>query len=108
MEIERLDEKLPERLKNTEIQEILRKGKVKRGKNLTIFYIKGEGKVAFAVKREVKKACKRNRIKRLLKEAYRKNKIHFKNYNVVLIGYKDILKYKSYDVEKELLKTWLG
>ncbi len=106
MEVNSLDEKLPERLKKDEIDKIFKEGKFKKGKILTILYRKGEGKVAFTCKRENLKAHERNRIKRLLREAYRKNKVLFKGFDVVLIGNKDMLKYKSFDVERELLETW--
>ena len=106
MEINSLDQKLPRRLKKDEIQELFRTGIFKKGKILTILYKKGKGKVAFTCKKENLKAHDRNRIKRLLREAYRKNKTLFKDFDVVLIGNKNMLKYKSFDVERELIKTW--
>jgi len=106
METNPLDERLPERLKREEIKELFRGGTFRRGKVLTILYKKGRGKVAFTIKRGKLKAHERNRIKRLLREAYRKNKILFKGFDVVLIGNKNMLKYKSFEVEKELIKTW--
>lgn len=106
MEIDTLNFKLPERLKRDEINEIFKEGEFKKGKILTIIYRNGKGRVAFTVKREKLKAHDRNRIKRLLREVYRRNKTLFKEYDIVIIGKSEILNSDIKEVEMELKEIW--
>ncbi len=60
---------------STRFREILEKGKVTRGRYLTVFCKSGERrKVGFALKRDLKGAVRRNKVKRRLREIYRKEK----------------------------------
>ncbi|MEO0279327.1 MAG: ribonuclease P protein component [candidate division WOR-3 bacterium] len=106
METFAINFKLPERLKKEEINEIFQKGEFKKGKMLLVFYRKGKGKVAFTVKKEKLKAHDRNRIKRLLREVFRRNKLLFKGYDVVIIGKSEILNSKFTELEKEIKEIW--
>lgn len=56
-----------------------------------------ERKVLFAVERGIKKAVVRNRIKRILREYYRKNKDKFKTGIWIFIGKKKIYEIKSHE-----------
>ncbi len=55
-----------------------------------------ERKVLFAVERGIKKAVVRNRIKRILREYYRRNKHRFKTGIWILIGKRKIYEIKSH------------
>ncbi len=63
----------------------------------------GERKVLFAVERRVKGAVKRNRIKRLLREFYRKNKEKFQVGIWIFIGREALLKIKSHQIDFNLI-----
>ncbi|MEN3046294.1 MAG: ribonuclease P protein component [Candidatus Hydrothermales bacterium] len=106
METNSLDYKLPKRLKKDEIKEVFESGEFKRGNMITLVYKKGEGKVAFTSKKENLKAHDRNRIKRILREIFRKNRHLFKGFDVVLIGNSKILNTHINEVEKELRELW--
>lgn len=57
---------------------ILQEGKKFKGKVITVFFIEtGEKKVGFLVSRRYKKAVQRNKIKRRMREVYRKTKDFF-------------------------------
>ncbi|MEN3043997.1 MAG: ribonuclease P protein component [Candidatus Hydrothermales bacterium] len=106
MEINGIDYKLPQRLKKDEIRDIFETGEFKKGKMILVAYKKGQGKVAFSSKRKKLKAHDRNRIKRILREIFRRNKLLFKGYDVVLIGNSKILNTHINDIEKELVELW--
>jgi len=58
--------------------EIFQKGKKVRGRSVTLFYISyKESQMGIAVSRRYKKAVERNRIKRYIREIYRRNKTWF-------------------------------
>jgi ribonuclease P protein component len=63
----------------------------------------GERKVLFAVERKVKGAVKRNRIKRLLREFYRKNKDKFQVGIWIFIGREALLRIKSHEINFPLI-----
>lgn len=62
-----------------------------------------ERKVMFAVERKVKGAVKRNRIKRLLREFYRKNKHRFHVGIWIFIGRAPLLSLKSHKIDLSLI-----
>lgn len=58
--------------------EIFQKGEKIRGRYVTLFFVSSEdSKMGVAVSRKYKKAVTRNRIKRYIREIYRKNKVWF-------------------------------
>jgi len=67
---------------------VLKNGKKNLGSFIFIFYLLStEKKIGFAVSKKVKKAVKRNRLKRLLREIYRLNQDLFPdNYHYVLLA----------------------
>ncbi|MFQ6618896.1 MAG: ribonuclease P protein component [Fidelibacterota bacterium] len=81
-------------LKKTEIlrgfrsfTHVIKNGKCLKSDQFSIYWIKSDSKKAgFAVSKKVGKAVKRNRIRRILKEAYRNIKYKFPdNYSYVFI-----------------------
>ncbi|MEO0225449.1 MAG: ribonuclease P protein component [candidate division WOR-3 bacterium] len=74
-----------ERLKlKNEIQQVFDRGMKVRYNRITLFYLVAEKrKAAFFVSSKIKNAVDRNRIKRILREAYRLNKSLFGNYHLV-------------------------
>lgn len=60
-----------------------------------------ERKFGVAVSRSVKNKVKKNRLKRFVREAYRKNKHLYRGINVFLVRREDV---KYIDVEKEVIK----
>lgn len=84
-----------------EIEELKKKGKVMGNEYLTIIYLKKDKrKVLFSCEKSIKKATKRNKLKRRLREIYRTNKEFFKdNYYFWLIG-----KEKALNLNFSLLK----
>ncbi len=60
------------------VEGVLSRGKRFAGRYVHLFYLPAEEKkVAFLAARKYRKAVQRNRIKRLLREVYRKNKVLF-------------------------------
>jgi|Deesub1362B_J571_1020462.scaffolds.fasta_scaffold02220_2 ribonuclease P protein component len=69
------------------IERVFREGKKVNGKLVSVFYLPNpEKKVAFVASRQYRKAVKRNRVKRLLREIYRKNKDLFPDGHWILYG----------------------
>jgi ribonuclease P protein component len=67
-----------------EIREVLHEGKRLSGKSINIFYILAdEEKFAVVVPKRIGNAVKRNRMKRLAREIYRKNPVWFQNMKVI-------------------------
>ena len=90
-------------LKSKRIKEVLKEGKVLKAKNFMFLYLPSNDenlKFAFIVSKKVsKKAVKRNRVKRILKEALRlllkENENWLTNpFDIVIIGNKTLLKKK--------------
>ncbi len=79
---------------------VFKEGKFFKGNNLVFYYIDSEGRrFGVAISKSIKKKVERNRLKRLVREVYRKNKELFKGINVFLVK-KEGISYK--EVEEEL------
>jgi ribonuclease P protein component len=64
-----------ERLEKSEFKKVFSKGRRFRDGVLTVYILKGEErKAGFVVRRAVRSAVNRNRLKRLLREIFRRNK----------------------------------
>ena len=90
-------------LKSKRIKEVLKEGKVLKSKNFMFLYLPSNEnslRFAFIVSKKIsKRAVKRNRVKRILKEALRlllkkKQSWTDKSYDIVIIANKTLLKKK--------------
>ncbi len=83
-----IDQRLPKNeiiKKNSEFKTILTQGRQWEGKYINIFILEAkEKKAGFLVPKKVGNAVTRNRIKRLMRETYRKNRQNIKDLHVVL------------------------
>lgn len=81
--------------KNYEFQKVLKHGKWYSSENLSVYVARNnhcENKLGIAISKKVAKSVKRNRIKRLIREAYRLNEKNMqKGYNIVIIVKKNII-----------------
>ena len=69
------------------VEQVLSRGKRITGKYVNLFFLPdSERKVAFLAARKYRKAVQRNRIKRLLREVYRKHKFLFASGKWILYG----------------------
>jgi len=96
--------------KNYEFKIVLEKGKYYSGKNIEAFYIKNNldrNKIGIAISSKFAKAVKRNYLKRLIRESYRKNKekLEVGNSIVFLIKKKANIQEISFDkIEQDMIK----
>lgn len=76
-----------------DITALFQAGRFVRGRWFDLVYSTGDRRqVAFAVTQKVKNAVQRNRIKRLMREAYRLEKSRFReDVQFILIGHENIL-----------------
>ncbi len=71
-----------------EIRDLLSEGRrVACGEFVIIYKPDNETKVGFFASRKIRSAVKRNRVKRILREAYRMNKEIFKGLKVIFYAY---------------------
>ena len=90
---------------SSEIKQVLRHGKLYRDKYFDVRLVDSyKTQVAFLVHRKVGNAVRRNRMKRLFREAYRLNKMRFENYKTVFIIklFRDDFRY-FYDAFKKII-----
>ena len=100
-----LSQKLPKECimkKNDAFREVIEKGRVWRGKWITIFFMKSDkAAVGFSVPKKFGKAVARNRAKRLMREVYRKNRHVLSSHRMVWIPKEDggTLKYRNLETD---------
>ena len=87
-------EGFPKRIRikrDKEFEEVVKKGEKKVGFRVVIYRLRENGsslKFGIRVGKNIRKAVKRNRIKRILREILRKNKEKFSSQEKILIIYK--------------------
>ncbi|MEO0088775.1 MAG: ribonuclease P protein component [candidate division WOR-3 bacterium] len=88
-----------------EIAELKKEGKAVSNEFLTLIYLKKDKrKVLFSCEKSIKKAVKRNKLKRRLREIYRTNKEHFKdNYYFWIMGKEKALELSYNELKEKLL-----
>jgi ribonuclease P protein component len=90
--------------RSQDISAIFQNGRFQRGRCFDVAFINGTARqVAFAATRRIRTAVERNRIKRLLREAYRLEKENFHTpTQLVLIGHENILQAHLDDLRSEM------
>ncbi len=90
----------------SQFREVFKKGRILRGKYLTLFYRKGrERKIGFVLKRDLKGAVKRNKVKRRLREIYRKEKRRIDpRVEIIVLTDKRTEKVDYHQVKEDLLR----
>lgn len=102
--------KREERLhKHFQIERVYKEGRVFSGRIIRLVMLANglpRKRVGFAVsKKRVRLSTHRNRVKRLLREAYRHNKYRIKQgFDIVLVAHKTPPDLKLQEIEKELLR----
>jgi ribonuclease P protein component len=90
---------------------VFRSGKRTGGGGLTVLTIEnsvGHPRLGLAVaKKHLKLACHRNRLKRIIREAFRQNQSAFANLDIVVLSRADIKKRDSDEIRAALDKHWL-
>ena len=90
--------------KKKDIQTLFQNGKKHFGKHLRLYFLKAENRaVAFLVPKKAGHAVKRNRIRRLMREAYRLHKQEVGNIHILLIANPMIEKPTFQNIENDFL-----
>ena len=100
------DEKLPKReviKKQDDFRNILQNGKRWHGSCLRFFFLKAEERrIGFAVSKRFGKAVYRNKVKRLMREGYRRNKNSIGSFMMIMMPHAGINQIDYYCIEKDI------
>ena len=99
------DQRLPKKeiiRKRKEFSEIFQQGEHWRGKYLNFFFAESESRqIGFTVPKKLGKAVQRNRIKRLLREVYRRHRHEIGTYKIVVLARREAVGITLWDVEED-------
>lgn len=89
---------------NKDFKEVYSQGKSVANKDLVLFFLKKESsrtRIGISVSRKIGPAVVRNRIRRLIREVFRRNETEIKEgYDIVIIARQPIKEKSFHDVEK--------
>lgn len=92
--------------RNDEFKKVFLEGKRIESNNLTFFFLRNGYKfnrLGVVVKKEIGKAVVRNKIKRRIREAYRRiNEKLFQGYDIIIIAKKNIVELDCFEIYNEL------
>ncbi len=100
-----IDQRLPKNeiiKKHNDFKKILDQGNQWSGKYIKCFFCKAQNrKVGFMIAKNIGKAVTRNRIKRLMRESYRKNRQTIKNYHILICAKNQSVTAKYEDIYED-------
>ena len=90
---------------------VFRSGKRLRGGGLTVITVDnsvGHPRLGLAIaKKPLKLACHRNRLKRVIRDSFRRNQSFFSNIDIVVLSRTDIRELDSGQIRASLERHWL-
>lgn len=100
--------KLPKKeiSKKAEIQEVMREGKTYVSREMVVYVKRGGKSVGFAAGKRYWKAHERNRLKRMMREGYRKIRQELQDVKLVLVARRGMEGLKSQQVEEIMLRMF--
>ena len=94
---------------NYEFNRVYRKGQRRNGEGLCLYWFKRKGRgrrVGFTVSRKLRGAVKRNRVKRVWREIYRKHEERLVDgVDLIILGRSEAVPGSFQDLEKSFLAT---
>lgn len=92
--------------KDKQFSYIYKKGKKKSTNNFTLFYLASKFenyKIGYSISKKQGKACKRNKLKRRLKEIVRKNNLAKNYFNYIILARENSSQLEFNDIEREII-----